>query len=619
MAMRIFRFLPALLLAFAYLAAQPQGATAAGIKRHHALSLIGAPKYPADFKNFDYVNPNAPKGGRVRMSAIGSFDSLNPFVLKGVAASGSGLIYDQLMGGSLEEPSTAYGLLAEWVSYPENFSSATFKLREGASWHDGMPVTVEDVIFSLDALKTKGHPFYKKYYKNVASVAETGEREVTFTFDVTGNRELPMIVGELTILPKHYWTGKDKDGNPRDFSKTTLKPPLGSGPYRIKEVKAGRSLTLERVKNYWAKDLPVKAGQDNFDEIRFEYYRDATVAFEAFKADRLDYYNETSSKNWATAYDFRAVKNKWIKRELVELKRGQPMQAFVLNTRRKKFKDPRVRRAFSYAFDFEWANKNLFYGQYKRITSYFQNTELASSGLPLGLELEILNGIKDLIPKEVFTTAFENPSSDGSGSIRNNLRAALKLFKSAGWKVKNRKLVNKKGKQMEANFLLVSPQFERIVQPYMRNLERLGIKTSLRVVDVPQYRRRLDTFDYGIIVGSFGQSQSPGNEQRNFWGSASANENGSRNLIGIKNPAIDKLIDKIIFAENRTELVAATNALDRVLLWNHYVVPQWFAPYTRVAHWDRFGRPEKFPSQSVGFPNVWWWDKTAAKKLAAEK
>ena len=593
------------------LAAQPMN--------HHALSLIGKPKYAADFKHFDYVNPDAPKGGKVRLSAIGSFDSLNPFVLKGVAASGSGLIYDSLMDGSLEEPSTAYGLLAEYVTYPEDVSSATFKLREGARWHDGKPVTVDDVIFSLDALKTKGHPFYGKYYKNVVRAEKSGTREVTFTFNVTGNRELPMIVGELTILPKHYWTGKDKDGQPRDFSKTTLTPPLGSGPYRIKEVKAGRALTVERVKDYWAKDLPVKAGQNNFDEIRFEYYRDATVAFEAFKADRLDYFRETSSKNWATGYDFKAAKNKWIKRELIELKRGQAMQAFVFNTRHEKFKDPRVRRAFGYAFDFEWANKNLFYGQYKRVTSYFQNTELASSGLPKGQELEILNVVKGQVPGEVFTTPYSNPVSDGSGSIRKNMREALKLFKSAGWNVKDRKLLNAKGEQMEADFLLVSPQFERIVQPYMRNLERLGIKTSLRVVDVPQYRRRLDTFDFGIIVGNFGQSQSPGNEQRNFWGSASADENGSRNLIGIKNPAIDKLIDKIIFARDRAELVAATNALDRVLLWNHYVVPQWFAPYARVAHWDRFGHPEKFPAQSVGFPSVWWWNDEAAKKLAAVK
>lgn len=605
-------------LAFVFFSALLQP-VAAQSKHHHALSLIGEPKYPAGFKHFDYVNPKAPKGGKVRLSAIGSFDSLNPFVLKGVAASGSGLIYDSLMDGSMGEPSTGYGLLAEWVTYPEDFSTATFKLRDGARWHDGKPVTVQDVIFSLQILKTKGHPFYGKYYKNVVRAEETGEREVTFTFDVTGNRELPMIVGELTILPKHYWTGKDEDGKARDFSKTTLTAPLGSGPYRIKDAKAGRSLTLERVKDYWAKDLPVKIGQDNFDEILFEYYRDATIAFEAFKADRLDFFTETSSKNWAIEYDIKAVKQGWIKKERIELKRGQAMQAFVFNTRREKFKDPRVRHAFNYAFDFEWANKNLFFGQYKRISSYFQNTELASSALPLGLELEILNGIKDLVPKQVFTTPHSNPTTDGSGSIRKNMREALKLFKAAGWKVKNRKLVNAKGEQMEADFLLISPQFERIVQPYMRNLERLGIKTSLRIVDSPQYRRRLDVFDFGIIVGSFAQSQSPGNEQRNFWGSASADENGSRNFIGIKNPAIDKLIDKIIFAENRTELVAATHALDRVLLWNHYVVPQWFIPYARVAHWDRLGRPEKLPSQSVGFPNVWWWNDEAAKKLAAKK
>lgn len=588
-------------------------------QRHHALSLIGAPKYPAGFSHFAYVNPNAPKGGKVRLSAIGSYDSLNPFVLKGVAARGSGLIYDSLMDGSLEEPSTAYGLIAEYVTYPEDFSSATFKLREGARWHDGKPISVEDVIFSLQTLKSKGHPFYGKYYKNVIRAEKSGPREVTFTFDVKGNRELPLIVGELTILPKHYWTGKDEDGTLRDFSKTTLTPPLGSGPYRITDVKAGRSLTVERVKDYWARDLPVKLGQNNFDEIRYEYYRDSTVAFEAFKADRLDYFNESSSKNWATGYDFKAVRNEWIRRELIELKRGQPMQAFVFNTRREKYKDARVRRAFSYAFDFEWANKNLFYGQYKRITSYFQNTELASSGLPEGAELEILNAVKGQVPEDVFTKPYSNPASDGSGSIRKNLREAIRLFKAAGWNVKDRKLLNAKGEQMEADFLLVSPLFERIVQPYMRNLERLGIKTSLRVVDVPQYRRRLDKFDFGIIVGNFGQSQSPGNEQRNFWGTASADENGSRNLIGIKDPAIDKLIDKIIFAKDRPQLVAATNALDRVLLWNHFVIPQWYAPFSRVAYWSRFGRPEKLPAQSVGFPTIWWWDAAAAGKLAGAK
>ncbi len=617
MALRI----PRVLLAF--IAFLTISALATSLKaeqtRHHALSLIGTPKYPADFKHFDYVNPNAPKAGAVRLHATGTFNSLNPFILKGDSAAGIGLIYDQLMETSLEEPSTVYGSLAEWVTFPDDFSSATYKLRDEARWHDGKPVTPEDVIFSMGTLKA-GHPFYAQYYKNVVKLEKTGDREVTFHFDVKDNRELPMIVGELTILPKHYWTGKDANGNTRDISKTTLEPPLGSGPYRIKEVNAGRSITLERVKDYWASKLPVKLGQDNFDSIRYEYFRDSTVAFEAFKADKLDYYQETSSKNWATGYDFPAARNKWIKRELVELKRGQPMQAFVLNTRNDNFKDPRVRRAFNLAFDFEWANKNLFYDQYKRVSSYFQNTELASSGLPEGRELEILNEVKDQIPPEVFTKPYTNPKTDGSGRMRHNFRTATKLFNEAGWVVKDRKLVNKKtGGQMSASFLLVSPQFERIVQPYMRNLERLGIKTSLRVVDVPQYRRRLDTFDFDIVVGNFGQSQSPGNEQRDFWGSAAADKDGSRNLIGIKNPAVDTLIDKIIFAKDRADLVAATRALDRVLLWNNYVVPQWFAPNSRVAHWDRFGHPNQLPPLSVGFPTVWWWDQVSAAKLASAK
>ena len=425
MALRIPRVVHAAVAVLTLLLLAP--ALHAETERHHALSLIGKPKYDADFKHFDYVNPDAPKGGRVKLSATGTFDSLNPFILKGNPAAGVGFIYDQLMDSSLDEPSTAYGLIAESVTFPDDFSSATFKLRDEARWHDGKPITPEDVIFSMDVQK-KGHPFRAQYYKNVAKVEKTGDREVTFHFDVKDNRELPFIVGELTVLPKHYWTGKDANGNPRDFSKTTLEPPLGSGPYRIKDVNAGRSITLERVDDYWAAKLPVKAGQDNFDEMRFDYFRDSTVAFEAFKADKLDFYNDNSSKNWATAYDFKAAKNKWVKREPIELKRGQSMQAFVLNTRRDKFKDPRVRRAFNHAFDFEWANKNLFYDQYRRVGSYFQNTELASSGLPEGRELEILNEVKGQVPPEVFTTPYTNPKTDGSGRMRTNLRKATKLF-----------------------------------------------------------------------------------------------------------------------------------------------------------------------------------------------
>ncbi|GBF27515.1 oligopeptide-binding protein AppA [bacterium MnTg02] len=602
------------------------GAQSENASRHHALSLIGTPKYAADFKHFDYVNPNAPKGGRVRIAAVGSYDSLNPISFKGVAALGIGLIYETLMYDSLQESSTSYGLIAEWAEYPADYSSVTFKLRKEARWHDGKPITPEDVIFSLEMIK-KVNPRWAFYYKNITKAEKSGEHAVTFTFDTKGNRELPMITGQLTVLPKHYWTGTDKNGKQRDLSKTTLEAPLASGPYRIKKVDSGRSITYERVPDYWGKDLPVNIGHYNFDEIRFEYFRDTTVAFEAFKADRLDYHRETSSKNWATGYNVKSVKEGWIKRQKITLKTGQPMQSFALNLRRSKFTDPRIRRAFNLAFDFEWANKNLFFGQYRRVSSYFENSELAARDLPKGRELAILNEVKaslspdqvnQFMPEEVFTKPYENPTNKSLQHTRRHLREAAQLLKQTGWKIKDRKLTNTRtGKVMSVEFLLVSPLFERIVQPYIRNLEKLGIKGSIRIVDSAQYSRRLDGFDFDIIVANFPQSQSPGNEQRDFWGSAAAEKNGSRNLIGIKSPAIDKLIDKIIFAKDRAELVAATRALDRVLLWNHYVVPQWFAPYERIAYWIRFGQPKTLPSLSVGFFQVWWYDKEAADKLTA--
>jgi microcin C transport system substrate-binding protein len=585
-------------------------------QRHHAVSLIGAPKYPADFKHFDYVNPDAPKGGLVRMADIGSFDSLNPILYKGEAAAGLGLIYESLMQDSLEEASTSYGLIAEWASYPPDFSSVTFKLRDEARWHDGKPITTEDVIYSLDVNK-QANPRMGLYYKNVAKAEMTGPNEVTFTFDVKGNRELPMIMGQLTILPKHYWTGKDKDGNQRDPLKTTLEPPLGSGPYRIKQVTPARTISYERVANYWGKDLPVNRGQWNFDELRFDYYRDDTVAFESFKAGGLDFHTESSAKNWATAYDFAAVRDGYVKRQEVPVERAQPMQCFVLNLRRPQFQDRRVRQAFNLAFDFEWANKNLFFGQYARVGSYFEGTELAApKALPQGRELEILNEIKDQVPPEVFTTVHANPINASPDDFRNNLRKAVALLKEAGYEIKDGKLVNAKtGEPLKVEFLLVSPLFERIVQPMIANLQRLGIQASLRMVDSAQYTRRLDGFDYDIIVGNFAQSNSPGNEQRDFWGSEAAAREGSQNLIGVKDKAIDKLVDHVIFAKDRAELVAATNALDRVLLWNDFVVPQWYSPKARIAYWDRFGQPSTLPALTPGFPQVWWFDKELAAKL----
>jgi microcin C transport system substrate-binding protein len=584
--------------------------------RHHALSLISEPKYPADFQHFDYVNPDAPKGGMVRIADIGSFDSLNPVLYRGEAAGGLGLIFENLMADSLEESSTSYGQIAEWASYPDDYSSVTFKLRDEARWHDGTKITPEDVIYSLDVNK-EANPRMGFYYKNVTRAEATDDNAVTFHFDVKHNRELPMIMGQLTILPKHWWTGKDANGVQRDPLKTTLEPPLGSGAYRIKEVKPGRSISYERVQDYWAKDLPVSKGQWNYDEIRFEYYRDDTVAFESFKAGNLDYRQETSAKNWATAYDFAAVRNGSVKRQEVTVQRTQPMQSFVLNLRRPQFHDRRVRQAFNLAFDFEWANKNLFYGQYERVGSFFQGSELAApKALPQGLELEILNEVKDQVPAEVFTEVHGNPVNENPDDMRNNLRKAVALLKEAGWEVKNGALTNvQTGQKMQVEFLLVSPLFERIVQPYLRNLERLGVKGSIRLVDSAQYTRRINVFDYDIVVGNFPQSDSPGNEQRDFWGTEAADREGSMNLIGIKDPAIDKLVDRIIFAKDREELVAASQALDRVLLWHDFVVPQWYSPTVRIAFWNRYGQPEILPALTPGFLQVWWFDQTQAGHL----
>jgi microcin C transport system substrate-binding protein len=606
-----------LLLPFALIcfAALPAGAEEEP-QHHHAVSLIGTPKNPQDFQHFDYVNPDAPKAGLVRMADIGSFDSLNPILYKGEAAAGLGLIYETLMQDSLEEPSTSYGLIAEWASYPADYSSVTFKLRDEARWHDGTPIRPEDVVYSLEVNKA-ANPRMALYYKNVSRAEVTGPNQVTLTFDVKGNRELPMIMGQLTILPKHYWTAKDANGNQRDPLKTTLEPPLGSGPYRIKQVTPGRTITYERVPDYWGTDLPVNRGQWNFDEIRFDYYRDETVAFESFKAGNLDYHQETSAKNWATAYDFAAVREGWVRRQEVPIKSAKPMQCFVFNLRRPQFTDRRVRQAFNLAFDFEWANKNLFYGQYARVGSYFQGSELAAPAeLPQGRELEILNEVKEQVPPEVFTAVHTNPVNNSPDDMRANLRKAMQLLKEAGYEVKNGVLTNTKtGQPLTVEFLLVSPLFERIVQPYIDNLSRLGIKATLRMVDSAQYTRRVNVFDYDIVVGNFAQSNSPGNEQRDFWGSEAAGREGSQNLIGIKDPAVDKLVDHVIFAKNREELVAASRALDRVLLWNDFVVPQWFAPKVRIAYWNRYGQPETLPGLTPGFMQVWWFDKEKAAQL----
>jgi microcin C transport system substrate-binding protein len=585
----------------------------------HGLSLLGAPKYPPDFKHFDYVNPAAPKGGLVRLGEDGSFDNLNFVIPRGTPAAGLTLIYETLMAPSLDEVATEYGLLAEAVRYPSDYSSVTYRLRREARWHDGKPVTPEDVVWTFENL-VKLNPNQRFYYRHVVKAEKTGEREVTFTFDGPGNRELPQIVGQINVLPKHWWTGTDTQGRPRDIAAGTLEPPLGSGAYRIKNVIPGRTIAYERVADFWGKSLPVNAGKDNFDEIRFEYYRDDTVELEAFKADQYDFRVENSAKNWATAYDFPARReNRVVIETFPERARGA-MQGFVLNLRREKFKDPRVRLALSCALDFEEMNKTLFFGQYKRIDSYFSGTELASSGLPSGKELEILETVRGKVPPEVFSKVFMNPVGGSETSRRANLREATRLLKEAGYEVRDRRLVNARtGEPMTIEFLLVSPAFERVVLFYKPMAERLGIQVSARVVDSSQYINRLRARDFDVVISGWIQSLSPGNEQRDFFGSEAADREASRNYGGIKDAAVNALIDRVIFAKDRDELIAATRALDRVLLWNHYVVPTWTIDYARTARWDRFGRPKELPKYSYGFPDIWWYDRERAAKVGIKQ
>ena len=581
------------------------------------MSLFGDIKYPADFKRFDYVNPDAPKGGAVRQISVGTFDNFN-IAVSGVKGSIApiGLIYERLMENALDEVATGYGLLAEAAQHPGDFSWVIYRLRKEARWHDGKPVTPEDVVYSLEVLK-KYNPLYAAYYRHVAKAEKTGEREVKFSFDSVGNRELPQIVGELTVLPKHYWEGTDSQGKKRDISQTTLEPPLGSGPYRIKDFAAGRTLTLERVKDYWGANLPVQIGQNNFDELRYEFFRDSTVALEGFKGDQVDWRLENSAKNWATAYDFPAVTEKRVVKEEFPNRSSGVMQAFVLNNRRDQFRDARVRNAFNWAFDFEEMNKQLFYAQYIRINSYFAGTELASSGLPEGQELAILETVRDKVPPEVFTKPYQNPVGGDPEAVRGNLREAMRLLKEAGYEIKDRKLVDTTGKPVAVEILVQDPAFERVALFYKPSLERIGVATSVRVVDNAQYENRLRSFDYDIIIHSWPESLSPGNEQREYWSSQTADVPGSSNYIGIKNPAVDALIDKVIFAKDRTELVAATHALDRVLLWNHYVVPQWNYPKVRTARWDRFSRPAEMPKYgAAAFPALWWFDADKAARTA---
>ncbi len=618
--MRLLTLAAVLLAAGATLLAAPRGHAEERVWRHGS-SLMGEPKYPKDFAHFAYVNPQAPKGGTLRLSDTGTFDSFNPVLAKGNAASGLDLIYEHLMTSALDEVSTEYGEIAEALTWPADFSSVTYRLNPKARWHDGKPITPDDVVWSFQAI-TANNPAQAFYYKHVKKAEATGEREVTFTFDQAGNRELPQIVGQLMVLPKHWWEGTGPDGKKRSIAETTLEVPLGSGPYRLKGFEAGRTVVYERVKDWWGASLPTHVGTWNFDEIRYEYFRDETVELEAFKGDGYDARFENIAKNWATAYDFPARAEGRVVMEKIPVAGRGVMAGFIPNMRRAKFADPRVRLALSYALDYEEMNRTLFFGEYDRIPSYFFPTELASSGLPQGRELEILREAEKAgpIPKDVFEKPFANPVAKDATAARNNLREALRLFQEAGWVIKNGVMTKADtGEPFRIEFLNNGPSFERVGVRYRESLAKIGIDLSLRVVDSSQYVNRVRARDFDMIYTGWAQSLSPGNEQLNYWGSDAARQEGSQNWGGIENPAIDAIIKVILYAKDRDELVAATRALDRVLLWNHYVIPGWTSANTRMARWNRFGRPDPLPSQSTGFPAIWWWDAAAAAKTGVPK
>lgn len=590
-------------------APRPGRAMAPG--RTHALSLLGEPSLPADFAHFPWVDPEAPKGGTVVQGAIGSFDSFNPFIIRGTPAAGITQIYDQLLVANPDEASTEYAHLASTIEVAPGRDGVTFTLRPEARWHDAKPITSEDVAWSFATLRQHGRPFYRAYWADVTAVETPDPSRVVFRFRDGSNRELPLILGQLQVLPKHWWQG-------RDFTRPLGEAPLGSGPYRVDGFELGRTLSYRRVEDYWAANLPTVRGQNNFDVIRYEYFRDTTVAFEAFKAGRTDFRNVNVALEWATGYDFPAVRNGFVRKLEIPHQLPTGMQAFVFNIRRDPFKDRRVREALALMFDFEWLNANIFYGAYTRTASYFSNSQFAASGIPEGAELAILEPFRNQLPKALFEKPFTVPRTDGSGTNREGMRAAIGLLREAGWTIRERRLVNAAGQQMRFEILLNSPSFERVANPYRDWLSRLGIEVSVRTVDPAQFQRREDEFDYDMIVDVFPQSFSPGNEQRDYWTCEKARQPGSRNTIGVCDPVIDALVEKVVEADSEQALVPAVRALDRVLLWNHFVVPQWYSRTFRLAFWDIFGRPQRTPRYGIGF-NAWWVDAAKAARIAAER
>jgi len=578
--------------------------TASAQTRTYGLSLLQPLALPADFPHLPFVDPNAPKGGEVSLSAVGTFDSFNPFVVRGTPAGDVSRVWDTLLRTDADEPEAAYGHLAKTIEIPDDHMGVAFELRPEARFNDGTPVTAEDVAWTLETLRSQGRPFYREYYADVADVTTEGPGRVVFHFKSGKNRELPLILGQMPVLPKHWWQG-------RDFSRPLTDPPLGSGPYRVDHFEFGRTLAMARVKDWWARDLPTGLGLYNFDVRRTEYFRDATVALEAFKAGQVDYREENVAKDWATAYDFPAVQKGLVKKELIRHRLPTGMQGYAMNTRRDIFKDARVRHALALAFDFEWENANLFYGAYTRTSSYFSNSDLASSGVPTGDELTLLDKYRDQLPPALFSQPFSLPATDGSGNNRDELRHALALLGEAGWKVVDQKLVNAAGNQMSFEILLDQPAFERVTLPYVQWLSRLGIDARVRTVDDAQYQRLMDSYDYDMAVVAIDESDSPGNEQAGYWTCNAAKQDGGDNVMGICNPVVDSLVNLVVNAPDHAHLVTATRALDRVLLWNWYVVPQWHLQSVRIAYWNRFGRPDKPVRTGVLFDS-WWVDPALA-------
>lgn len=598
------------LIGFAVLASQP--AAAQEPEWHSTDSLIGESKYGDDFEHYDYVNPDAPKGGTLNSTAAGSFDSFNPYIIRGTPAAGfarfgGGLLYDTLMEQSTDEPSASHALVAEAFSFPDDYSSATFRLNPKARWHDGEPITADDVVWSFNVLKENSQ-LYNRYYENVTEAMAVNDHEVKFSFDQTGNRELPHIMGDLVVLPQHWWEGTGPDGKKRDVTAPTLEPPLGSGAYRIKSYNTGAEIVWERVDDYWARDLPVKLGRENFDIRRYVYFRDANAEWEAFKKGGLeDIRSERRSQYWAQGYDFPAFAEGKVVKKVFHTKSPEPMQGFAMNMRRDKFKDRRVREALTYLFDFATVNRTRLYDLRTRTDSYFVGDELASSGVPEGRELDILDEFRDQLPPELFTEPFTLPDYSERGAQRANQRKAFELFREAGWVSRDGKLVNEEtGEQLAIEYLGSSPTDEIIAGQFVEDMRRLGIDASIRIVDQAQMINRMQNFDFDMITTVLAQSLSPGNEQRDFWSSTAAGQPDSRNFSGIQDPVVDALVDKVIFAGNREELVAATHALDRVLLWGYYYIPQWYTPEVWLAWWDKFGMPDKQPEYIGADIDSWW-------------